>query len=82
MDPSTLLYKASFDNDEFLSGEFTNRSLNQTYKEKDKKGKDRAIDFTGEAINTFASKNLLTFGYNYLNLPSVEDLYEYLKREL
>ena len=82
MDASTLLYKASFDNDEFLSGEFTNRSLNQTYREKDKKGKDRAIDFTGEAVNTFASNNLLTFGYNYLNLPSVEDLYEFLKREL
>lgn len=82
MDPSTLLYKASFDNEEFISGEFTNNSLNQTYREKDKTGKERTLDITGEAVNTFASNNLLTFGYNYLNLPSVSELYDYLKKEL
>lgn len=71
MDPGTLLYKASFDNDEFISGEFNNRSLNTKYVERDKNGNTRKLDFTGEAVNTYVSKNILTFGYNYLNLPSI-----------
>lgn len=74
MDPITLLYKASFINDDFISGEFRNRSLNQQYVEKDKNGNIRKLDLTGEAVNTYASKNILTFGYNYLNLPSVTEL--------
>lgn len=78
IDPSTLLYKASFDNEEFMSGEYINRSLNNQYFEKDKNGKTRKLDITGEAVNTLASKNILTFGYNYLGLPSVVDLYEYI----
>ena len=82
IDPSTLLYKASFYNEEFLTGEFTNRSLNQTYEEKDKNGKIRKLDITGEAVNTYASNNILTFGYNYLNLPSVAELYEFIKNNI
>ena len=71
IDSSTLLYKASFDNSEFITGEYMNRSLNQTYREKDKNGKERELDFTGEAVNTFVGENLLTFGYNYLSLPAL-----------
>ena len=82
IDPSTLLYKASFYNEEFLTGEFTNRSLNQTYEEKDKNGKIRKLDITGEAVNTYASNNILTFGYNYLNLPSVAELYDFIKNNI
>lgn len=74
MDPGTLLFKASFDNSEFTSGEFNNRSLNTKYVEKDKNGNVRKLDFTGEAVNTYVSKNILTFGYNYLNLPSVTSM--------
>lgn len=70
MDPGTLLYKAYFINDEFISGEYNNRSLNDKYEEKDKNGKIRKIDITGEAVNTYCSGNILTFGYNYLNMPS------------
>ena len=82
IDSSTLLYKASFDNSEFITGEYMNRSLNQTYREKDKNGKERELDFTGEAVNTFVGENLLTFGYNYLSLPSLNELYEFVKREI
>ena len=81
MDPSTLLYKAAFDNSEFISGEFPNRSLNQIYEERDKKGNVRSVDLTGEAVNTFCSKNILTFGYNYLGLPSLDSLYEQVLKE-
>lgn len=82
MDPITLLYKASFDNEDFLSGEYRNRSLNKKYEEKDKNGKIRKLDFTGEAVNTYVSKNILTFGYNYLNLPSVPQLTSIVLNEL
>lgn len=82
MDPITLLYKASFDNEEFICGEMTNRSLNTIYQEKDKYGNIRKIDFTGEAVNTLCSRNILTFGYNYLHLPSITSLAEDVFNEL
>lgn len=75
MDPITLLYKASFVNEEFISGEMPNRSLNTKYTEKDKYGNVRKLDITGEAVNTYVSKNTLTFCYNYLGLPGITDLY-------
>lgn len=82
MDPSTLLYKASFINDEFISGEFINRSLNTKYTERDKFGNIRKLDITGEAINTYVSGNILTFGYNYLGLPDISTIYDAVEREL
>lgn len=82
MDPITLLYKASFNNDEFISGQYRNRSLNIRYFEVDKNNKERRIDITGEAVNTYVSKNILTFGYNYLNLPSITDLASTIEKEL
>ena len=75
MDPGTLLYKGAFDNSEFISGELPNRSLNTVYQERDKNGKIRNLDITGEAVNTYVSGNLLTFGYNYLGLPDISELY-------
>lgn len=82
MDPGTLLYKAAFINEEFISGEFTNRSLNTKYTERDKNGNMRRLDITGEAVNTYISGNVLTFGYNYLNLPSITSLASAALREL
>lgn len=75
MDPITLLYKASFTNDEFINGKMINRSLNNKYTEIDKNNNLRGIDITGEAINTYMSGNILTFGYNWLGLDSITDLY-------
>lgn len=74
MDPATLLYKAAFINEEFISGQFHNRSLNQQYFEKDKNGQMREVDITGEAVNTYASQNFMTFAYNYLNIPDITSL--------
>lgn len=82
MDASTLLYKASFDNDEFISGEYSNKSLNQVYEKKDKNGNIKRVDITGEAVNTYMSGNILTFGYNYLNTPSISKIYELVKERL
>ena len=74
MDAITLLYKASFNNNEFMSGQFHNRSLNQDYEEKDKFGKTRKLDITGEAVNTYVSKNILTMAYNYLSMPNLAEI--------
>ena len=82
MDPGTLLYKAEFNNEIFISGEYSNRSLNTTYKEKDKNGKIRNLDVTGEVVNTFLSGNILTFCYDYLNAPSISELTREVLKEL
>lgn len=85
MDSDTLLCKAAFDNEEFLSGEYINRSLNQTYYEKDKECNTRKLDFTGEAVNNFINGNILSFIYNYLGIPSITDImkiiYQRIKRK-
>ena len=82
MDAETLLYKASFDNEEFKSGQILNRSQNQTYEETDKEGKIRKNDFTGEAVHAYCSGNVATLGYAYMGLPSVAEIYLELKKEL
>jgi DNA polymerase elongation subunit (family B) len=82
MDPGTLLYKAEFNNEEFMSGEYMNKSLNTTYQEKDKNGKFRDLDIAGEAINSYLTGNDLTFGYNWLNLPSITELIKLINKEL
>ena len=82
MDPSTLLWKAEFHNEEFISGEFSNKSLNQIYQEKNKNGKMVNLDITGEAVNTYVGKNILTFGYQYMNLPSITELQQLIEQKL
>lgn len=74
MDPATLEGKALLMNEEFISGEYVNRSLNTQYVEKDKFGNMRRMDITGEAVNTYTSMNVMVFGYNWLNLPDVTSL--------
>ena len=82
MDPGTLLFKAAFVNEEFISGEMSNRSLNTTYFEKDKNGNIRKLDITGEAVNTYVSGNILTTGYNYMGLPSISSLMAEVERNI
>jgi len=82
MDPGTLLYKASFNNEEFISGEMSNKSLNTQYKEKDKNGNIRSLDITGEAVNTYVSNNILTMGYNYFGLPNINTLLQMVEKEM
>lgn len=82
MDPITLMYKASFYNDEFLSGEYYNRSLNNKYIEKDKNGNIRKLDFTGEAVNTYVSNNPQTFMYNYEGVPTTTMFIRFVLTEL
>ena len=79
---ATLIFAAKFNNEDFISGEFPNRSLNQQYIEIDKYGKERPINITGEAINTYCSQNSMVFGYNYLNLPDLTELCEIVEKKL
>ena len=82
LDPGTLLYKAKFNNEDFINGEFSNKSLNQTYTETNKYGEEVPVDITGEAVNCFCSNNPLTFGFNYLNLPEIDELVEIIEKKL
>lgn len=82
MDAITLLYKASFINGEFESGQYSNKSLNQQYEERDKNGNLRPIDITGEAMNTYVSGNILTFCYNYLGLPDVAEMEKLISKNI
>jgi len=82
MDPSTLLYKASFKNEEFISGKCVNRSLNNVYTETDKNNNIRNVDITGEAVQTYTSGNILTFGYNWAGLMSITEILAKAYREL
>lgn len=82
MDPGTLLWKASFDNNEFITGEMSNKSLNTTYIEKDKNGNLRNLDITGEAVNTFCSGNILTMGYNYFNMLNISEVLKIVEKEI
>jgi len=82
MDQGTLVFKSELDNEEFMSGEFQNRSPNTIYQEKDKNGKMRNLDLTGEVVNCYVSGNNLTFGYNYLGLPSVTELCRDVMKEM
>ena len=82
MDPSTLMFKGRIHTEEFMSGECGNRSLNTDYQEKDKHGNVRTNDITGEVVNTYVSGNVLTFGFNYLNLPSITELERAVLKEL
>lgn len=82
MDPITLEGKAMFDNDEFISGEFRNNSLNQKYFEKDKQNNERKVDFTGEAVQTYVAQNYLTIGYNYLSLPKTPIMIKLVEKRL
>ena len=82
MDPITLIGKAILNNNEFTEGDMINRSMNQTYQELDKLGNLRMVDNTGEAVNTFLTGNTLTFGYNWLGLPDIADLYKTVMRNV
>jgi hypothetical protein len=81
MDPSTLIAKATINNEDFISGECQNRSLCITYKEKDKYGKVRNIDISGEVVNIYLSENILTFCYDFLSLPSITELYRDIMKQ-
>jgi hypothetical protein len=82
MDPLTLLYKAEFNNEEFISAQCENRSLNTIYQEKDKNNNIRKLDITGECVNSYVTDNPLSFGYSWLNLPSITQLTKIVMREL
>jgi hypothetical protein len=78
MDGITIIFKASFDNEEFMSGEFRNKSLNTKYFERDKYGNIRKLDITGEAVNTYVSRNILTTVHNYLGQPPITEVLQFI----
>jgi hypothetical protein len=76
-DPMALLYKCIIDNRVFVD-KCVNHSFNQEYFWYDSKNKPHAEDMTGPILNSYKSKNELSMMYNWFNMPSVSEVFEYL----
>jgi hypothetical protein len=81
MDPMSLLYKCKIDNKVFVD-RCVNHSFNQEYTWYDSKNKPHAEDMTGPIINSYKNGNEMSLLYNWLNAPSVSEIFEYLDAKL
>lgn len=82
-DPMSLEYKCIIDNEElFLSGKCTNKSYNQEYYWYDNDGNRHVKDMTGPIINTYKNGNIASLAWNWLNAPSISDIFEYVDANL
>lgn len=81
MDPMSLLYKCKIDNKVFVD-RCVNHSFNQEYTWYDSKNKPHAEDMTGPIINSYKNGNEMSLLYNWLNVPSVSEIFEYLDAKL
>ena len=79
-DPMTLLYKAKIDNEVFVQ-QCVNHSMNQEYIWYSK-GNGKQIphpeDMTGPIFNSFKQENEMSLMYNWFNLPSVSDYFDFI----
>lgn len=81
MDPMSLLYKCKIDNKVFVD-RCVNHSFNQEYTWYDSKNRPHAEDMTGPIINSYKNGNEMSLLYNWLNVPSVSEIFEYLDAKL
>lgn len=81
MDPMSLLYKCKIDNNVFVD-RCVNHSFNQEYTWYDSKNRPHAEDMTGPIINSYKNGNEMSLLYNWLNVPSVSEIFEYLDAKL
>ena len=81
MDPMSLLYKCKIDNNVFAD-RCVNHSFNQEYTWYDSKNRPHAEDMTGPIINSYKNGNEMSLLYNWLNVPSVSEIFEYLDAKL
>lgn len=77
LDPMSLLYKAKINNDIFVS-QCVNRSFNQEYYWYDSKNKPHQEDMTGPIMNSYKNGNEMSLLYNWFNLPSVSEYFQYI----
>ena len=81
MDPMSLLYKCKIDNNVFVD-RCVNHSFNQEYTWYDSKNRPHAEDMSGPIINSYKNGNEMSLLYNWLNVPSVSEIFEYLDAKL
>lgn len=77
LDPMALLYKCKINNEIFVR-ECINRSFNQEYYWYDSKNKPHQEDMTGPMMNSFKNGNEMSLLYNWFNLPSVSEYFQYI----
>lgn len=81
MDPMSLLYKCIIDNRVFVQL-CVNHSFNQEYVWYDSKNKPHDEDMSGPIINSYKNGNEMSVLYNWFNIPSVSEVFEYLDSKL
>jgi hypothetical protein len=81
LDPMSLEYKCIINNQVFFD-QCVNRSFNQTYTWNDSKSKPHAEDLTGPIMNTYKNRNIMSLNYNYFNMPSISDCFNYIDANL
>jgi len=84
MDPMSLHFKCEIDNSNFARGTRgpTNRSFNQEYSWFTSKGNPQPEDMTGPIFNSFKNDNIYSLMYNWLNVPSITEVFAYVNAHL
>lgn len=78
MDPMSMHFKCSINNNLFVQNDCINRSMNQQYIWKDSNGDPHDEDMTGPIFNAFKNKNIFSMLYNWFGVPSIGEVFEYL----
>ena len=81
IDPSTLIFKMILDSSQYdvRGGSIPFHGITDTQIVK-KNGDSFTGDIAKEVMDNFQTKNYLSMGYKWLNLPSVNDVYNELKK--
>jgi len=81
-DPMSLKFKCVVNNDVFRTSQCINLSFNQEYKWKDSKNRLHEKDITGPIVNAYKNHNYDSLLHNWMNVPSVTELFDALDTEL
>jgi hypothetical protein len=81
-DPMTLEYKMKINNEVFMNGMCSNKSLSQSYVWIDSDGDPHAEDIGGYLVNSWKNKNYMSVGFNFFGLPSITDCFKYIDANL
>lgn len=78
LDPMSLLYKCKIDNNVFIAGQCRNKSFNQEYIWHDSNNNPHPKDLTGPIINSYKNGNVDSLMYNWFDLPSITEYFEFI----
>ena len=81
-DPMSLEFKCVVNNDIFRQKQCNNLSFNQEYTWVDSKKRIHEKDITGPIVNAYKNHNHMSLMSNWLNAPSVTQLFDAVDQEL